>query len=269
MLNLEAFERDGLAIVDRVIEPALIHSLMESFDVSAEFEHWQETRAGLYAMRQILGVPDVYALANTTGVRGIVKQVVGKDARPVRGIFFDKLPGANWKVAWHQDRAIAVARKIDVQGFGPWSVKEGVAHVQPPVELLERMVTVRVHLDDCGEECGPLKVLRGSHRRGIIAPTDVERVVSEGQEATCEVRSGGAVVMRPLLLHRSGRAVTPGNRRVVHIEFAAGELPGGLEWAEKLDRVIPAFSPEVSHRAGAASALARLRRRRARHHRRA
>jgi ectoine hydroxylase-related dioxygenase (phytanoyl-CoA dioxygenase family) len=236
VLDLAKFERDGFAIVDRVAEPALVASLIDSFEVSPEVMDWREKRHGLYAMRQILGVPDVYTLATSPGVRAAVEEVLGKDARPVRGIFFDKLAGANWKVAWHQDRAIAVAEKIEVDGFGPWSMKESVVHVQPPVEVLERMVTVRVHLDECGSESGPLKVLRGSHRMGIIAADQVARVVSEGEEVACEVPSGGAVVMRPLILHRSGRAVTPGHRRVVHIEFAAQELPGGLQWAEQLEK---------------------------------
>jgi hypothetical protein len=36
--------------------------------------------------------------------------------------------------------------------------------------------------------------------------------------------------MRPLLLHASSPAADPRHRRVIHLEFAAEPLPGGLEW---------------------------------------
>jgi hypothetical protein len=41
-------------------------------------------------------------------------------------------------------------------------------------------------------------------------------------------------LMRPLLLHSSVSAAEPANRRVIHIEFAAAELPDGVQWQESL-----------------------------------
>lgn len=38
--------------------------------------------------------------------------------------------------------------------------------------------------------------------------------------------------MRPLLLHASSPAASPGHRRVLHVEYAAAGLPGGLQWYE-------------------------------------
>ena len=116
--------------------------------------------------------------------------------------------------------------RIDVPGFGPWSIKSGVPHVQPPVEVLEQMVAVRLHLDDCGEENGPVRVLPGSHRLGrmVNPPWGVPSGVS------CVVPRGGVLLMRPLLWHASSPAASPAHRRVVHIEFAAMPLPGGLKW---------------------------------------
>ena len=72
----------------------------------------------------------------------------------MRGLYFDKLPEANWKVPWHQDLSIAVRARLDVEGFGPWTEKAGVLHAQAPAAVLERMLAVRVHLDDCGRENG-------------------------------------------------------------------------------------------------------------------
>ncbi len=94
--------------------------------------------------------------------------VAGADCRLVRGLFFDKTPGANWPVAWHQDLTLAVAERREIAGWSNWSVKAGVPHVQPPVDILERMVTLRLQLDDCGADNGPLRVLPGSHCLGRI-----------------------------------------------------------------------------------------------------
>jgi signal transduction histidine kinase len=38
------------------------------------------------------------------------------------------------------------------------------------------------------------------------------------------------ILMRPLLLHRSSSTKAPSHRRVLHLDFATEELPGGLEW---------------------------------------
>ena len=151
-------------------------------------------------------------------------------AFPVRVIFFDKVDGANWGVPWHQDLAIPVSEKVDAPGFSGWSVKEGVPHVLPPVDVLARMVTLRIHLDDCGEDNGPLRVVPGSHRFGKFSETDIARVRGETPEVICLASRGSVLAMRPLLLHASSAAQRPGHRRVLHIEYAAHPLPSGLRW---------------------------------------
>jgi hypothetical protein len=69
-------------------------------------------------------------------VGGIAGSVLGSACRPVRAILFDKTPTMNWSLAWHQDRTIVVAERVDVEGFGPWTVKSGLIHVAPPVDVL-------------------------------------------------------------------------------------------------------------------------------------
>jgi len=149
----------------------------------------------------------------------------------VRALLFDKSPTANWGVPWHQDLAIAVAGTREVPGFGPWSVKEGVVHVHPPVRVLERMATVRVSLDDCGPDNGALRVLPGTHLLGKLSATGIARWKSEVAPVTCSAGRGDAVLMKPLLLHASSPAVVPLRRRVLHVEFACEPLPHGLIWA--------------------------------------
>jgi ectoine hydroxylase-related dioxygenase (phytanoyl-CoA dioxygenase family) len=161
--------------------------------------------------------------------------LTGDAARLVRVIAFDKTPEANWFVPWHQDRAIALAGRHDLAGFGPWTIKDGLVHAEPPVALLDAMVTLRIHLDDCTEDDGPLEVARGSHRLGRLDQTRIADAVESGEMTLCLANRGDIVAMRPLTLHRSQRARRPSRRRVLHLEYCAVSLPAPLMWA--IDRV--------------------------------
>ncbi len=111
-------------------------------------------------------------------------------------------------------------------------MKTGVQHVQPPVAILERMLTVRVHLDDCDAENGPLRMLPGSHAAGVLSPGEIRAWRHRTAVVECIVPAGGALLMRPLVLHASSASIVPRHRRVIHIEYAAAELPGGLRWMD-------------------------------------
>jgi ectoine hydroxylase-related dioxygenase (phytanoyl-CoA dioxygenase family) len=217
---------DGFAIVADVLGHADVSRLTDAVERSRELGD-----SGRGGIRNLLDrVPKVRSLAESPSIRALVEPVLGKGAFAARGILFDKTPDANWKVPWHQDLTIAVQRRMDVAGFGPWTIKDGVHHVQPPVGILENMLAVRLHLDDCGEENGPLKVIPGSHRNGRLTAEQIQTIASKNPDVSCPVGRGGAVLMRPLLLHASSVARSPRHRRVVHIEFAASGLPGGLRW---------------------------------------
>ena len=223
-------ERLGFSVIPSVIDTdttgCLIHALDEVLQSSSD------ERSG-YALRNVAQmVPEVRRLAESAVTRDIVESVLGKGAFLVRSLFFDKTPGANWKVAWHQDLTIAVKEKSEVAEFGPWSTKDGVAHVQPPASVLERMITLRVHLDPCDETNGPLQVLAGSHRSGKLSAEQIAVWRQNITATICVVPVGGAVVMRPLILHASSPSQAPTHRRVIHLEFAAAPLPGGLAWLD-------------------------------------
>ncbi|MBV9109700.1 MAG: phytanoyl-CoA dioxygenase family protein [Gemmatimonadetes bacterium] len=223
------FEEDGYAVMPSMVDAETIAGLIAALE-AADGEGVRR-RESVYAVRNLLEeVPAVRDLARSPIVRALVQAVLGPDAFAVRGLLFDKTPDANWKVTWHQDLSIAVREQKDVPGFGAWSEKAGVMHVQPPPSVLERMVTVRVHLDRCGPNNGPVNVIPGSHRGGRLMPVQVQAWRStKAPVATC-TNAGGILLMRPLLLHASSAATEPAHRRVVHLEFAADPLPCGLEW---------------------------------------
>ncbi len=184
-----------------------------------------------HAVRDVMrAVAEVARLAANPSIRALAGTILGPGCFAVRGLLFDKTPAANWKVAWHQDLTIATRLRREAPGFGPWSMKAGIPHVQPPAEILARMVTLRVHLDPCGPDCGPLRVLDGSHREGKLGAEAIARWRDATSETTCLLDRGGVLVMKPLLLHASSAATNPGHRRVIHLEFASESLPHGLEW---------------------------------------
>ena len=166
-------------------------------------------------------------------VRRVVEAALDAGAFAVRGVLFDKRSGANWKVPWHQDLTIAVRRPGSAAGYGPWSVKAGVPSVQPPRHVLERMLTVRVHLDECDASNGPVRVIPGTHRSGRLSDEAIATASRSCDAVACTVPKGGLLVMRPLLVHGSSAATVPSRRRVLHLDFAACDLAEGLEWAEQ------------------------------------
>jgi hypothetical protein len=225
------FASDGIEIIEDVLPPNTVEALVAALP---------ESVAGWRNLLQ--RSPAVRDLAHSPAMRNLLAGLGGENARPVRAVFFDKNPANNWKVPWHQDVTIAVAERCEAPGFKNWSVKDGVLHVQPPAEFLARMITIRIHLDDCGEDNGPLRVVPGSHRHGRLSATEITRLTATG-EITCCVRQGGAVAMRPLLLHASSPAELPSHRRVIHLEFSPDALPSGLRWCE--DESSPAAPTET------------------------
>jgi ectoine hydroxylase-related dioxygenase (phytanoyl-CoA dioxygenase family) len=217
------FKRDGYRIVPSILaceEVAALQAALISQTVSPGRRNLMQC------------VPTVAALAVSSKLLGVLEEMLGEECFPVRSIFFDKTPEANWLVPWHQDLSVAVKERAEIPGYGPWSTKQGVSHVQPPTEILEAMVTIRLHLDDCDESNGALRVIPGSHRLGRLNSAHIAKVRSQKKEVVCAVRAGDAFLMRPLLLHASSQAIAPTHRRVIHLEYASCSLPEGLAWAE-------------------------------------
>ncbi len=123
----------------------------------------------------------------------IMETVLGPECFAVRGIFFNKTRSSNWKVVWHQDLTIAVRERTEISGFGPWTMKAGVLHVQPPPEIMNGILAIRLHLDESGVDNGPLRVIAGSHREGRLSKEQIG-IVDKENAVTCTVRSGGALI---------------------------------------------------------------------------
>lgn len=222
---------NGFAIVPDVIDSQMIRRLRNSLDSISSIDKLgqRQTRSG--GVRDLLNVaPDLRELQTHRCMRALIDPIEGRAAQVVRSIFFDKSPQANWKVAWHQDVTIAVREKIELSGFAAWSVKASTPHVHPPVWVLEHILTVRLHLDAAEEPNGALRVIPRSHRHGRLSSEKIRMLTERTAGVICAVPEGGAIVMRPLLVHSSSAGASPSRRRVIHLEFSALQLPGGLDW---------------------------------------
>jgi ectoine hydroxylase-related dioxygenase (phytanoyl-CoA dioxygenase family) len=223
------FERDGYFIRDDVVAPEMVDRLRSAVAELPERDEVRRRR-NVYGVRNLLEIcPPVREFAADASIRRFVTPILGDDAFAVRAIFFDKVPGANWSLFWHQDNVIAVKERREVAGFTGWSQKAGVSQVQPPVDVLAGMIAIRVHLDDCCADNGPLRVLPGSHRSGWL-DEELDAWKARVAEVVGVVGRGGILAMSPLILHASAPAEAVGHRRVIHIEYAAADLPGGLDW---------------------------------------
>jgi len=215
----------GVCLVNGVLDRDRIKELKNTFPSDA------------HGVRNLLNHEIIRKLACSESVRGLAEAMLGERCFAVRGIFFDKPAEANWKVPFHQDVTIEVQSRKEALGFENWTTKEGVQHVQPPPEILQRMVSVRVHLDDSRSDNGPLRIFRGSHKNGRLTDGQIEKIVRAETPIECRVPVGGALMMMPLVVHGSSSALNPSHRRVIHIDYAAEDLPYGLKWHQ---RVYPA-----------------------------
>lgn len=195
--------------------------------IEATFEHLPQDRAGVRLTR-IAGLAPLLAADGCVG--SVASALIGS-CKPVRAGLFNKSPAANWALGWHQDRTIAVDRRIEVPGFRAWNRKSGVLHVEPPFALLERMVTLRVHLDATDADNAPLLIAPGSHRLGRLTEAQVPAVVKAYGVHACLAERGDIWAYATPILHASEAARRPARRRVLQVDYSGNDLPGGLAWA--------------------------------------
>jgi ectoine hydroxylase-related dioxygenase (phytanoyl-CoA dioxygenase family) len=190
--------------------------------------HLPSNRAGL----RIAGIEALRPLLAQDGAIGRVAATAqGPGCRPVRAILFDKTAATNWSLAWHQDRTISVTQRMAVDGYGPRTVKRGMQHVSPPFDLLARMVTVRVHLDDVPATNAPLLIAPGSHRLGRVPVAEIEAAVRLCGIQACLATAGDIWLYATPILHASEAAAQPLRRRVLQVDYSVDPLPGGLRWS--------------------------------------
>ena len=229
-----ALDEFGFSIVNEIYTQEEISRILFAItSVNSDKATFRKSE-DLFAIRQFLKeVPEISDIIFNNKLKTLITDIFGETFFVVKSIYFDKPEKSNWYVAYHQDLTISVDKRVELEGFGPWTTKPGQFAVQPPLSILRRNFTVRIHLDNTNGSNGALKVIPKSHLKGIYRSETIDWNVEA--ETVCEVESGGVMLMKPLILHSSSRTTNGQKRRVIHIEFSDVELPTGLQWSERLN----------------------------------
>lgn len=237
MEKLREIDDQGFTIIENVYnenEIAKLISVIESLTENNSGKSTFRKSEDLFAIRQFhKEVPESIKHIFNQNLTEIIKLNFGNDYFITKSIYFDKPEKSNWFVSYHQDLTISVDKKIEHENFENWTNKQNQFAVQPPLEILENIFTIRIHLDKTTKENGALKVLNESHKKGVFR---TEKINIENEiESICEVEKGGIMIMKPLLFHASNKTTNNERRRVIHIEFSNKKLPDQLEWSEKAE----------------------------------
>ena len=220
-MHLDGFVDNGYACVPGVVSEAECQTLCETVRRGASLSG---------GSRALLSEDWCAALAHQLRANPGISTCLPPDAVAVQCTCFEKSTERNWLVAIHQDLSIPVRRRQEAAGYTRWSVKEGTVFVQPPRPVLESLVAVRLHLDPCGPDDGPLKVIPRTHTLGVLSASDAARMRQTEATVLCTMETGGTLVMRPLLLHASSKSTGHSRRRVLHFLFGPRTLPTGMQW---------------------------------------
>ncbi len=216
---------EGHRIFDGVFTPSEMLQILAHLS-AADLER---TKAGA---RHLLRLPVVRTLASDVRMLELASGFLGRGAVPFKATLFDKSPGANWLVVWHQDTALPLQRRVESDEWGPWSTKAGRLYAHAPTWALQQVVALRVSLDESSADNGPLRVLPDTHRTGVLSDAQIERLARDVAPVDCVAPSGTVVAMRPLTVHASSKATSDRPRRVLHLEYAtAVDLGAGIELA--------------------------------------
>jgi hypothetical protein len=220
----------GWCILPQALEPARLSRLLALTDrlVDSLDEGVRRSEGAVYAARNVVQViPEVVSEWRSPMLVDFIHRCLGTEAGLVRILFFDKPPEQTWALPWHKDLLIATQPFAAAEGYSPPRPRAGVLHTEPPLSVLESMVTLRLHLDEITPENGPLQVASGTHRTGKTLLLD-----GYPQHTICTA-AGDVLAMSPLLVHCSGSSdpATTRHRRILHLEFSrTRDLPGGVRW---------------------------------------
>jgi ectoine hydroxylase-related dioxygenase (phytanoyl-CoA dioxygenase family) len=175
--------------------------------------------SGRAGIRHLMSNSVIRNLALDSRLIKIACTLLGPYVVPFKATLFAKTGKANWLVTWHQDTALPLIDYVDSPEWGAWSRKEGIFYAHAPAWALSRVVALRLHLDAATSRNGPLRVLPGTHTKGVLTDEEIAILVKEQEALECHVSRGGVLAMSPLLVHASSKTEAGIPRRVLHIEY--------------------------------------------------
>ena len=226
--------KNGFTIINDIFSIEEIEQILAIIKQADTTKATFRKSTDIFAIRQFLKeMPQTQKIIFTQKLKNIITEIFGEEYFVTKSIYFDKPEKSNWFVPYHQDLTISVDKKVEIENFAPWTIKQNQFAVQPPLYYLEDNFTIRIHLDDTNEQNGALKVIPKSHLKQIYRPETIDW--QKETEISCNTLKGGIMIMRPLLLHSSGRTTNNEKRRVIHIEFSNKELDSRINWSERIN----------------------------------
>jgi ectoine hydroxylase-related dioxygenase (phytanoyl-CoA dioxygenase family) len=218
----------GFAVVESFFPPPLLEALENALLKTGAFRFENDYDKGTAnllvsckAVKEIAGHPKLKALFRTLSPGAFVA---------IKAFVLDKTTGANWEIPWHQDLKIAVNKQDTTEGYSNWSLEAGIWHVQPPISILESLLTLRIHLDDCSANNGAMHFIPATHNLGILDKEDISNLVAGRKAVVNAVPKGGITLFRPLLLHYAPPSQSQSGRRVLQIEYSAADPGHKVDW---------------------------------------
>src|SRR6476620_6712573 len=182
--------QEGFCIAQHLYTDKFIDEIIEQLDRYNALQYSKQKSSGFSLLTYI---PFIKDLAHSQQLISLVKQVLGGNTFPTNAFVLDKTQDNNWALDWHQDLKIAVKRKIETKGYDNWTVEFGIPHTIPSKEILDKRLSVRIHLDDCFIENGTILIAPKSHKFGIFKDkAEIERITAN-ETLYCEIRKGGAL----------------------------------------------------------------------------
>ena len=219
--------QEGFFIAQHFYSYKFIDEIIEQLD---RYNVLQYSKQKTSDFNLITYIPFIKNLAHSQQLISLVKQVLGDNAFPINAFVLDKTQDNNWGLDWHQDLKIPVKKKIETKGYDNWTVECGIPHTIPPKEILEKSLSVRVHLDDCFIENGTILIAPKSHKFGIFKDKAEIEKITASETLYCEIEKGGVMFITSLLLHKSPYSITSKKRRILQIDYVGTFLTNGLEW---------------------------------------
>ena len=230
----DILKEQGYAVLNELYSTTEVQKLSACINEASEDNQAFLRTKDVFAIRQLLKhIPELKKLVFNEKLSSLLSSIYGATYFLTKAIYFDKPPTSNWFVPYHQDISISVNEKRELTGYKNWTFKKGQYGVEPPLHILENCTTIRIHLDDTSLQNGALRVIPKSHTKGILR-TD-QKNWDTTTEHICDVKEGGAMLMKPLTLHASNRTTNGKQRRVIHLEFCNQMLDKPLKWLEYCD----------------------------------
>lgn len=230
-------EQSGYAITNEIFsaeEVRAIINCIEEFEgnsANSEVDSFIRTK-DLFAIRQLLNhCPALSSLIFNARMKALIKELASEEFSVCKAIYFDKPKASNWFVSYHQDLSVSVTKKAEIEGYKNWTFKRGQFGVEPPTNILDNIITLRIHLDDTDENNGALKVIPNSHLNGVYKLDLIRDKIED--EQICRVKKGEVMLMKPLTFHASNRTINDQQRKVIHLEISNQNLQNPIDWKER------------------------------------